>query len=197
VTTTPPPAGAPSAGNRPTRDLLVRSLALGAATGARSATGIAAVALTSTAKDPDPLVARLGGRGGSGVTAVAALGELVADKLPVVPSRLGPPGLAPRVALGAASTAALARRAREPAPLPALVGAAGAVGGAVAGSRWRALAHRRFGSDRPGALIEDAVAALLAWYATRRSRAVPQPSGPDAASGYASRTSATAATMLR
>lgn len=147
---------------------LVRSLAVGAATGGRSTTGLTAVALTSTARDPDPLVARLGGRGTSAVATLLALAEMAADQLPGMPSRLSPPVLLPRVLLGAASAAALARRAQERSVVPALVGAVGAVGGSVAGVRWRSFAHGRFGSDRPGALIEDAVAALLAWYAARR-----------------------------
>jgi uncharacterized membrane protein len=40
---------------------------------------------------------------------------------------------------------------------------------AALGTRLRALAARRFGSDLPGAFAEDAVAGTLAWPGARRS----------------------------
>jgi uncharacterized membrane protein len=119
------------------------------------------------------VAARLGSRTGKTLTGVAAAGELVADKLPGVPSRLGPPGLVPRVALGATSAAATARRDGSDPAVAGLVGLAAAVAGAVLGSRWRAVAQRRLGTDLPGALIEDAATALLAYVGTRRPRTAP------------------------
>lgn len=152
---------------------LLRAAALGAASGCRSATGIAAVAQSSRSDDTGAVASRLGSRTGGALTGLAAAGELVADKLPAVPSRLAPLGLAPRVALGATSAAAVARRDGHDPALPGLVGAASAVGAAVLGVRLRAAAERRFGSDKPGALAEDAVAALLGWLGARR----PAPTG--------------------
>jgi uncharacterized membrane protein len=154
---------------------LLRAAALGAASGSRSAAGIAAVALTSRSDDTGPVASRLGGRTGGTLSTLAAAGELVADKLPGVPSRLAPQGLVPRAALGATSAAAVAERDGHDPTLPGLVGAAAAVGTAVLGVRLRAAAQRRFGSDRPGAVAEDVLAALLGWLGARRPAAADAP----------------------
>ena len=71
-----------------------RSLAIGAATGGRSFSGIAAVSLSST-RDERPLgnpVAKV-------LVGLLAVGELVLDKSPKAPNRLEPPGLAGRIQL--------------------------------------------------------------------------------------------------
>ena len=154
---------------------LLRAAALGAASGSRSAGGLAAVALTSQPDDTGPVASRLGGRTGSTLISLAAAGELIADKLPGVPSRLAPLGLIPRATLGATSAAAVARRDGHDPTLPGLVGAAGAVGMAVLGVHLRAAAQRRFGSDRPGAVAEDVLAALLGWVGARRPAAAAPP----------------------
>jgi uncharacterized membrane protein len=153
---------------------LLRAAALGASSGSRSVTGLAAVALTSTSDDTGPVASRLGGRTGTTLSSIAAAGELVADKLPGVPSRLAPLGLVPRAAAGATSAAAVARRDGHDPTLPGLVGAAAAIGTAVLGVRLRAAAQQRFGSDRPGAVAEDLLAALLGWLGARR----PTPAAP-------------------
>jgi uncharacterized membrane protein len=154
---------------------LLRAAALGAASGSRSATGLAAVALTSRPDDTGPVASRLGGRTGSALSSLAAAGELVADKLPGVPSRLAPLGLIPRAAAGATSAAAVARRDGHDPTLPGLIGAAGAIGTAVLGVRLRAAAQRRFGSDRPGAVAEDLLAAVLGFLGARRPAAALAP----------------------
>ncbi|WP_345378280.1 hypothetical protein [Pseudonocardia yuanmonensis] len=146
---------------------LVRAAALGAASGARSSAGTAALALTSRPTDAGA-AARIGSRPGTTVAGLLAAGEAVVDKLPMVPSRLGAPGLVPRLALGSTSAATMARRDGEDPALPALVGMAGAAGAAVLGVRARAAAARRLGSDRPGAVAEDVLAAALAWFGARR-----------------------------
>lgn len=148
---------------------LLRAAALGAATGSRSTAGTAALALTSRTGDTG-VAGRLGGRAGTTLSGLLAAGEAAADKHPAVPSRLAAPGLAPRLALGATSAAAMARRDGEDPALPGLVGLAGAAGSAVLGARARAAAARRFGSDRPGAIAEDVLAAALAWFGARRRR---------------------------
>lgn len=140
---------------------------LGAATGSRTTAGIAAVALSSRSKD-GRTAGRLGSRPGQTVAALAALGELVADKLPATPSRLDPPGLPMRMVSGAFAAAVLAQRRGVDSGLPAVVGCATAGAVAYLGVRWRALATRRFGADIWGALIEDGVAAGLAVTAVRR-----------------------------
>jgi uncharacterized membrane protein len=153
------------------RAALLRAAALGASSGSRSVTGLAAVAITSRPDDTGPVASLVGGRTGNTFSILAAAGELVADKLPNVPSRLAPLGLVPRATLGAASAAAVARRDGHDPTLPGLVGAAAAVGTAVLGVHLRAMAHRRFGSDRPGAVAEDLLAAVLGWLGARRPSA--------------------------
>jgi uncharacterized membrane protein len=72
--------------------------------------------------------------------------------------------------LGATSAAAAAARAGEDQDLPALLGAGAALVSAAVGIRLRAVARERLGSDLPGALAEDAVAALLGWLGARGPR---------------------------
>ncbi len=103
---------------------------------------------------------------------LAATAEISADKLPIAPSRLNPPGLASRLAGAAAAGAIIARRTPgddSPAQLAGCVAAS--VGAAVAtawlGTRWRAWAASRFGHDWIGAVMEDATAVTLATAAAR------------------------------
>jgi uncharacterized membrane protein len=147
---------------------LLRAAALGAATGARSSAGVTALAMTSRPQDTPEPVARLGTTTGRIITALLATTEVVLDKQSATPPRTAPQGLLPRLSLGAATAAGLAMRRGDDPDLPALVGALAAGGAAAVGIRWRALAQRRFGSDLPGALIEDATAAALAWLGARR-----------------------------
>jgi len=148
---------------------LARAAALGAATGSRSSAGITALALTSRREDHGVIAARLGSRPGQAVSAGLAAVELTMDKLPSTPSRLGARGLIPRIALAAISAAGIAARDGERPEPAAAVAAVAALGSAALGNRLRALAARRFGSDRPGAFIEDAVAGTLAWLGARRA----------------------------
>jgi uncharacterized membrane protein len=86
-----------------------------------------------------------------------ALGELVVDQLPTTPSRKMPGPFGARIvsgglsggAIGAASGALVAGL---------LAGIAGAVIGTLGGHAFRARLAKEFGSDRPAAFIEDAVA---------------------------------------
>src|SRR5882724_7829117 len=130
---------------------LARAAALGAATGSRSSAGITALALTSRREDRGVIAARLGSRPGQAVSAGLAAVELTMDKLPSTPSRLGARGLIPRIALAAISAAGIAARDGERPEPAAAVAAVAALGSAALGNRLRALAARRFGSDRPGA----------------------------------------------
>lgn len=150
---------------------LLRAAALGAATGSRSSAGITAVALTSRRGDRGPLASGLGSTAGTAITGVLAVGELVADKLPSAPTRTEPPGLVPRTLLSGTSAAAVAGRDGHEPVLPALVAAGSALAAAAVGVRLRAAAASRFGSDRPGAFLEDGVAAALGWLGARRPAA--------------------------
>jgi uncharacterized membrane protein len=156
---------------------LAGSALAGAASGARSFTGPAALTLATrrgASAQPD----RFLGRGGVKVAA-GLLGamEYGLDKLPSGPSRLAPPGLASRLAGAAGSGVIIARRdpgqpdePGEPdAPVTAAETAscaAAAVTAALAtawlGLHWRGWAAAQFGHDWIGAVIEDLTTLTLA-----------------------------------
>jgi uncharacterized membrane protein len=132
----------------------IRSAALlGTAAGLRSATPFGALALRG----------RLGGGRARTAALLAAGGELVADKLPMTPSRTSPPAFAGRLASGAAAGRLVGGTAAG-----AAVGSATAAAGAFAGERMRAaIGHRTGWPDPLVALAEDALAVGLALVATR------------------------------
>ena len=86
-----------------------------------------------------------------------ALGELVTDQLPSTPSRTVPISFGARIAAGALSGAAIGA-ARGAMVGGLLAGMVGAVIGTLGGRAFRARLAAAFGSDRPAAFIEDAVA---------------------------------------
>ncbi|WP_205346922.1 hypothetical protein [Pseudonocardia broussonetiae] len=156
-----------AATRRPPPAVLLRAAALGAATGSRSSAGMTGLALASS------------GRRGAVAGALAGT-ELLLDKSPVVPPRTGAPGLAPRIALGAASAATLAHREGCDPVLPGAIGLSAALASSVLGQWGRSVAARRFGSDLPGAIAEDVLTATLAWVGARRApeRHAPERSAP-------------------
>jgi uncharacterized membrane protein len=93
------------------------------------------------------------------ILSLAALAELVTDQLPSTPSRTVPPQFATRVVMGGLSGAVIA--SGEGSWIAGLIaGAIGAVAGTLGGAAARGSLGRAFGSDRPAALLEDAVAIL-------------------------------------
>jgi uncharacterized membrane protein len=142
--------------------LLLRAALLGTATGGRSASGLAALALS---RPPTGWLSRPWARR---LSVGFALVELVADKAPATPSRLSPPALAGRVVAGVTGGAGLARRAGVSPVAPALVAAAAVVAGSVVGARWRGYAARRGLHPLAAALAEDAVVVVLAAAAASR-----------------------------
>jgi uncharacterized membrane protein len=95
------------------------------------------------------------------VFTIAAAAELITDQLPSTPSRKVPPQFGARIVMGALSGAVIA--ASSGAWLIGLMaGALGAVVGTFGGSAARTSMASFFKSDRPAALIEDAVAIIAA-----------------------------------
>ncbi len=88
---------------------------------------------------------------------VLALAELVADQLPSTPSRTVPVQFGTRILSGAVTGAALGEVAGS-LVIGAVVGAAGAVVGTLGGRAARRALATKFGSDRPAAFLEDALA---------------------------------------
>lgn len=94
------------------------------------------------------------------ILAIAALGEIINDKLPKTPSRKTPPQFIARVLMGSLAGAALG--AAHGVLLSGIVaGALGAVAGTLGGAACRAgLVRAIGGKDLPIALLEDAIAIL-------------------------------------
>lgn len=103
------------------------------------------------------------------IASLLALGELVTDQLPSTPSRTVAPQFGARIVSGAVSGAAIAVSGGS--LVGGLVaGALGALIGTLGGRAFRAQLAAAFGSDRPAAFTEDAVAlggALLIALALR------------------------------
>jgi uncharacterized membrane protein len=91
------------------------------------------------------------------ILTLLALVELVTDQLPSTPSRTVPVQFAARIATGGLSGAAIG--AGHGVLIGGLLaGIVGAVIGTLGGRAFRAKLAAAFGSDRPAAFIEDAVA---------------------------------------
>jgi uncharacterized membrane protein len=113
----------------------VRAATLGFVTGLRSMTSFALLSwLKDDDSDPqDPVEAFLDYPAVRLITALLALGELVGDKLPIIPSRLSPGPLFGRLVIGALAGMSICHKARQPLAFGALLGAAGAGAGSFAG----------------------------------------------------------------
>jgi uncharacterized membrane protein len=99
------------------------------------------------------------------VLGLAAVGELISDKLPKTPSRLSPGPLVGRLVLGGLVGGLLAGQAHAQVWLGAGLGAVGALGGSFGGNKLRGFLGRATGKpDLNFALLEDAIAISLgAW----------------------------------
>lgn len=93
---------------------------------------------------------------------IAALAELVSDQLPGTPSRKVPKQFGARLVAGALSGAVVGT-AGGAMVIGLVAGVVGAVMGTYGGAEARARLAGTFGRDLPAALIEDAVAIVLAF----------------------------------
>jgi uncharacterized membrane protein len=149
---------------------------LGVVAGLRSQLPFALLALATRrgefAADRDAPLGLLRKPASLPVLGLLAGGELVGDKLPMVPSRVSPGPLIGRVAIGAAAGAAVAGEAGRAVGLPAALGGAGAALGSLAGYQFRTKLGRATGlPDAALAVAEDALALGLGVLALRRRRA--------------------------
>ena len=146
-----------------TPSALLGSVLLGAASGMRAQIGLAILVARQDPSLPpflqQPWTRRL--------LAAAAAGELVMDKLPSTPSRLVPPAIASRLALGVLAASLLARTRRAPLPPAAVIGGSSAAVAAKFGHDVRARLARTV-PDPAIAVVEDALAVELAALATSR-----------------------------
>jgi uncharacterized membrane protein len=151
-----------------------QALGLGAISGLRSLSGPAFVSRAASDEqfdlDGTPLDF-LGSKRLSQVMIVMSLGELVADKLSITPSRSSPPVLLWRAAsgglVGAVSFISEGRRATT----GAVLGSIAAIAAAVIGERLRALVGEKTGLPDPlVALAEDAIVLLVGFRLLRDVR---------------------------
>jgi uncharacterized membrane protein len=138
------------------------SLSIGIVAGLRAMTAPAAVswaAYLGWLKLDESILAFMGYAWTPWVITVLAVAELVTDQLPSTPSRTVPIQFGTRILSGAVTGAALGIAAGS------LV--IGAVIGTLGGRAARAALARKFGNDRPAALLEDAVAIAAALLVVR------------------------------
>lgn len=144
--------------------VLVLALVIGIVAGLRAMTPVAAVAWGAHL-NVWPLMGTHLGWIGSTIAVwaftIAAVAELINDKLPATPSRKVPPQFIARVVLGGLSGAVIGGT-QEKLLLGLLCGAVGAVIGTLGGSAVRGKLAAMFGKDLPAALLEDVVAVVLA-----------------------------------
>src|SRR5262245_9565366 len=95
---------------------------------------------------------------------LAALGELVTDQLPSTPSRTVAVQFGTRIVMGAVCGAAAAAHGGSMLA-GGMAGVVGAVAGTLGGRALRGRLAAAFGSDRPAAFLEDAIAIGLAFLA--------------------------------
>ena len=152
--------------------LVALALVIGIVSGLRAMTAPAAVSWAARLGWLDLSgtgLAFLGSAFAPWILTVLALGELVTDQLPTTPSRTVPVQFVTRVITGGVSGAAIGAAGGGLAA-GLVAGMAGAVIGTLGGRAFRARLAASFGSDRPAAFIEDAVAigaALLVVLALR------------------------------
>lgn len=153
--------------------LLWLGFAIGVSAGLRSMTPPAVIAWAAQYRWPGLRASGLGfmaaGASAYVLSALACL-ELIADKLPFIPSRLAPGPLGWRVVSGGFCGAVLGAALQQPLAGGAIAGGLGGIAGAFAGYHARKRAVTKLGlPDVAVALSEDAIAiglaALIAWRA--------------------------------
>ncbi len=152
--------------------ILTLSLAIGLVVGLRSMLGPAVVswaAYLGILPLADTSLSFVSSPISVAVFSLLAVGELIADKLPFIPSRTEPGPLVVRILSGGFCAVCLALSARQSVAIPAVAGAIGAVVAAFAGYRIRKhLVMRRGWRDFLVALPEDLIALALACFIVSR-----------------------------
>jgi uncharacterized membrane protein len=145
------------------------TLSIGIVAGLRAMTAPAAVswaAYLGWLRLDESILAFMGYTWTPWVITVLAVAELVTDQLPSTPSRTVPVQFGTRILSGALTGAALGIVAGW-LVIGAVLGATGAVIGTLGGRAARAALARKFGNDRPAALLEDVVAIAAAMLVVR------------------------------
>ncbi|SRR6266478_4051749 len=142
--------------------VLLLAFAIGVATGLRSMTPPAIVAWAahrSWITLHNTVLSFIGATATVALFSLLAAGELVADKLPSMPSRTRPPVLIARLVLGGLSGAAVALAGAQSLAVGAILGAIGGIAGAFGGYLSRKHLVRALKvPDFIFAVLEDVVA---------------------------------------
>jgi uncharacterized membrane protein len=145
---------------------LLLAAGLGAVSGLRSVTGLAILSRELSSRrgrSRGRLHRVLALPSTSHLLALMAAGEMLADKLPMIPARIAPLPLAGRMGMGAAAGAAAAEHRRDSLVAGALVGGAAAVAAAYAGYHARRALGRRLSlPDGVVAAAEDGITLTAA-----------------------------------
>ena len=152
--------------------LYVLAFLIGVAAGLRAMTAPAAVcwaARLGWLKLQGTPLAFLGYAVTPWIFTIAAIGELINDKLPKAGSRKAPPAFIARIVMGALCGAAIGATAGALAG-GLILGAIGAIVGTFGGYEFRARLARAAGRDLPIALLEDAIAIALSFWVVTRLR---------------------------
>jgi uncharacterized membrane protein len=145
--------------------MLLLALLIGVVAGLRAMTAPAAVSWAAHLgwlHLDGSWLAFLGYRFTPWVFSLFALAELVTDQLPSTPSRKVPPQFGARLLMGGMCGGAIGSSGGALLS-GAVAGVIGAVIGTLGGADLRGRLAAMFGSDRPAALIEDAVAIVAAF----------------------------------
>lgn len=140
---------------------LILALLIGVVTGLRTMTAPAAVSWAASLGWLDlsaTWLAFLGYRWTPWIVTVLAIGEFIADQLPSTPSRKIPLQFGGRIVVGGLCGGAICMGEGLAMLLGLVAGVAGAVVGTLGGAAARGRMAAAFGSDRPAAFLEDAVA---------------------------------------
>jgi uncharacterized membrane protein len=148
------------------RSSSLRALGIGFVAGLRSMTAPAAVSWAAgngrLSLGNSPL-ALLDSARAEHITRKLALGEIVTDKTPLLPSRLRPASLVWRLVSGGVCGAAFSISDGAKPRDGAVLGATGALVGSLLGFAWRTRVLKQLHiPDLPGALLEDAIALGIA-----------------------------------
>ncbi len=125
----------------------------------------------SGGKDIDTVSRLLHSSSARVASGLAAVGEVIGDKLPITPSRISPGPLVGRMALGALAGIEVCRRGGEPLIMGAALGASAAALGSFAGYTARTMLSQTTNTpDIVWAGMEDIIALTLGYTAVQNVR---------------------------
>jgi uncharacterized membrane protein len=150
----------------------LRALLIGALAGTRSTLPLTALAWEKDPRHPDTLIPSylLDTQAARIITVTSSVGEIIADKTPLLPSRLSPPAFIWRLFIGGLAGTIMMYRLHESPILGAVLGSSAAALGTMASySSRKTLGRLTPIPDPVWGVVEDAVAAGLGLLAVRKA----------------------------